>query len=353
MLAPLSRRWRSHRSRCVSLVYFLSHRTILIEYSKIFCTVSVRIKSVWGHYLFLKKFADANDILPPSTAPCHPAPGRRLLIIRNDNQSPAAGLFVGFDGILGQTTTSSSQATAHKRNSSLTSLNMSETTESSVSDAKSAVESASTPALNKRRWTFMGKLLTSASSESGASSPSNSRSSSPPTKTLEEARRETALARTNTTTHKKSGSTDSETPPASSSHRAFSFKFSLEWTQHFEKSAPGQQQNGSGPVRGGVGFNMGAERRITTPRLPAAAQGSLGARVPNMNREVVPKDPKEGGVEKATRAKYSGRALAEWSLIVAECNNFSDRRRAEGVPSLRWVEVPTLGVEGFRRFGPG
>ena len=96
---------------------------------------------------------------------------------------------------------------------------------------------------------------------------------------------------------------------------------------------------------------MGAERRLMAPRLPSAAQGSLGARVPNMNREVRPVDPKLFGIEKATRSKYSGRALAEWALVVAECNNFSDRRRAEGVPSLRWVEVPTLGVEGFRKFG--
>jgi hypothetical protein len=95
---------------------------------------------------------------------------------------------------------------------------------------------------------------------------------------------------------------------------------------------------------------MGAERRLLLPRLPAAAQASLSARIPNTNREVVPSDPRVNGVERATRAKYSGRALAEWASVVQECNNFFDRRRAEGVPSLRWVEVPTLGVEGFRRF---
>lgn len=88
-----------------------------------------------------------------------------------------------------------------------------------------------------------------------------------------------------------------------------------------------------------------------TPRLPAAAQATIGSRVPNMNKDVTPRDPKESGFDRALRAKYSGRALAEWFLIIAECNNFSERRRSEGVPSLRWVEVPTLGIEGFRRFG--
>ena len=50
-------------------------------------------------------------------------------------------------------------------------------------------------------------------------------------------------------------------------------------------------------------------------------------------------------------AKYAGRALAEWALIVGECNNFVERRRKEGVPNLKMIEVPVLGVEGFRRFG--
>lgn len=116
-------------------------------------------------------------------------------------------------------------------------------------------------------------------------------------------------------------------------------------------------------MRGGAGFNIGAERRLSPPRLPAHAHAWLGARVPGISNEILAKDPSAvneadiiDGVmpktgEKAARAKYAGRALAEWALVVGECNNFVERRRAEGVPSLRWVEVPTLGVEGFRRFG--
>jgi hypothetical protein len=46
---------------------------------------------------------------------------------------------------------------------------------------------------------------------------------------------------------------------------------------------------------------------------------------------------------------YSGRALSEWSLVVAECNNFVDRRRDEGISVLNEIEVPLLGVEGFRK----
>lgn len=46
-------------------------------------------------------------------------------------------------------------------------------------------------------------------------------------------------------------------------------------------------------------------------------------------------------------AVYTGRALAEWSLVVSECNSFVDRRRDEGVLGLAEVEVPSLGVEGL------
>ncbi|KAK4105314.1 DUF1765-domain-containing protein [Parathielavia hyrcaniae] len=49
----------------------------------------------------------------------------------------------------------------------------------------------------------------------------------------------------------------------------------------------------------------------------------------------------------ATGAVYAGRALAEWGIVVGECNSFIDRRRDEGVLGLSEVEVPILGVEGL------
>lgn len=53
----------------------------------------------------------------------------------------------------------------------------------------------------------------------------------------------------------------------------------------------------------------------------------------------------------AKNAAYAGRALAEWGQVIWECNNFVDRRRDEGVPSLAEVEIPLLGVESFRKPG--
>ncbi|EEP82531.1 predicted protein [Uncinocarpus reesii 1704] len=48
-------------------------------------------------------------------------------------------------------------------------------------------------------------------------------------------------------------------------------------------------------------------------------------------------------------SKYAGRALAEWSLVVSECDCFFQRRRDEGVPYDNLVEIPMLGVESFRK----
>jgi hypothetical protein len=309
--------------------------------------VSARVKANWAHYQYLKQSADRTRSLPPSTAPCHPAPGRRLLIIRNDNQIPTASLFLGFDGIVANTTTQTTpgttQPTSYKRHSSLSTLAKLDTADHNNPKLTADTPSpSSTP--NKKRWTFMGKMLPStfSTSDSSTSSPPASGRTTSPTKTLEEARRETALARSRPPLHAKTPSTDSETPPATSTHRAFSFKFSLEWAQHFEKPSKDPSHSRSG-----------SERRLGPPRLPAPAQAWISSRVPGSSQEVGASDPRggSGGVERGKRAKYAGRALAEWALVVGECNNFVERRRAEGVPGLRLVEVPILGVEGFKRLG--
>jgi len=87
------------------------------------------------------------------------------------------------------------------------------------------------------------------------------------------------------------------------------------------------------------------------PRLPAPAQSWIGAKMPGISREVTAKDPAEQGAVSVQRAKYAGRALAEWAQIVGEYNGFADRRRSEGVPTVKLIEIPTLSVEGFRKFG--
>lgn len=82
---------------------------------------------------------------------------------------------------------------------------------------------------------------------------------------------------------------------------------------------------------GGRSFDMSAGARGI--RSPVAAAPAIRAEKPT-------------GVYVAG-AVYAGRALAEWAMIVSECNSFVDRRRDEGVLGLSDVEVPILGVEGM------
>jgi hypothetical protein len=55
-------------------------------------------------------------------------------------------------------------------------------------------------------------------------------------------------------------------------------------------------------------------------------------------------------VSAETTAAYCGRSLAEWTIVVGECQMFFERRRHEGCPT-RWVETPLLGTEHLVR-GP-
>lgn len=85
--------------------------------------------------------------------------------------------------------------------------------------------------------------------------------------------------------------------------------------------------------------------RLVPPRLPMPAQ----AYVHPQSREAkahVSRAEQPLGEAKAS-AKYSGRALAEWMVIVMECQSFFERRKNEGVPHNRYVETPTLVVEVY------
>ena len=120
----------------------------------------------------------------------------------------------------------------------------------------------------------------------------------------------------------------SETPsPAPLTHRSYSFRFSLEWVDK----------------RFGTYQNM----RLQPPRLPLPAQALLQQRSINIDA-VSPSRPTGAAVTSST---YAGRALAEWTFVSHECQNFFDRRKNEGVPTNRQVETPTLNVEAFRRPG--
>ncbi|KAH8799436.1 hypothetical protein F5884DRAFT_863611 [Xylogone sp. PMI_703] len=313
--------------------------------TKIFCTALTRLSSNWAHYLYLKKTAEESHVLPPSAEPSLSAPGCRLLIVRNDTQAPASYLFLDTDGILAGAAVSISKEVASKRHSAFAELSKFDTSDNT---SKLTTDSAPPPNAGKKRWTFMCKMLSSFSSSSTDIFPKKGNSS----KTLEGARQKTATARSTAKTGARSraSSTECDTPPATGTHRAYSFKFSLEWAPHMNQA---QQHKKLRMLANGGGNGNSVNESPTylhLPRLPSPAQAWVASNVPNMCNEVAPTDPKDANRIPAT-ARYAGRSLAEWTLIVSECNNFAQRRMGEGVPGLRWIEVPALKVEGFRRLG--
>ncbi|KAK3329550.1 hypothetical protein B0H66DRAFT_29482 [Apodospora peruviana] len=416
---------------------------------KIFLVVSERLNTVWSHYLWMKQKAEAENRIPPSTAPSYPTPGKRFLIIRTEVQPPPPHLLLGFDPL----------------SSSLSGPGpvvdfpgaASGNSESTANDGKADTT-------YKKKWSLLGKVLSFTASQANIGM-SNGHSGGRRSwdEELEQARRETAAMRTAAA---RSGQPGGPPPPPKQSPSTavlpssdsgsstgsapiyeastFVFRFSLTW----------QGQN-SGP----------RDRILVRPRLPAPAQSRVSTRSATLNANesgkgalarrsdspppISPGLPPEtrrvsglmhtglvsearnarrlsvGGttikqdqekimdkrmslsidvttirlvsettddddrlhIQSPTRvsgsesseldrgrsldpegeivrsqssahavrpvgiygpgAVYSGRSLAEWSLVVSECNSFVDRRRDEGVLGLNEVEVPTLGVEGL------
>lgn len=243
--------------------------------------------------------------MAPSTAPCSPAPSRCLLILRND-QPPPPGMFLSFDNILSAVSNSSS---GPSRPTSRDSVVLSSPSASIIASA--AAETASSG--GKRRWGLLKSILPFSSS-SGPSSDSRPPAIDHVSKPQDKVQPASAVSGT-------------PGPQPVTAYRSHSFKFHLEW---FE--------NANFPSR---------DRKLFPPKLPTPAQlflESLGT-VPQDNTPLRPDGATAGP------SKYAGRALAEWAILVGECHNFFERRKAEGVPDNSKVETPTLSIEPFRRPG--
>jgi hypothetical protein len=298
--------------------------------SKILETLSKRLKKTWSGFLYLRDKCFADNLLPPSTAPCNPAPGRRLLIMRNDTQIDPDAVFLSFDGVFPSL---SNQSTAYREHSSLAQLSQADSP-LSILDGDRTLEPSGLP--TKKRWGLLRNILPFSSplsdglkSEDGADMPrptSSTVSSGSLMGNDEDVNGNPAPGEAKPTGKDLSVAQHGPKKNASQ-HRNRSFKFSLEWT---EKPS-----------------FVGRDRRLSPPRLPMPAQMFLQSRtseighVPSREPEMRPSD----------YSKYSGRALAEWTLVITECQNFFERRRAEGVPADEFVETPSLGVETFRKLG--
>lgn len=400
--------------------------------------MSDRLKQVWSHYLWLKQTAEATGKLPPSTAPCHPQPGKRFRIIRIETTPPQSGLLqTGFD-------TMSSAFGGFEIGAAITQS----PTERSGDSPTGQLE---TP--NKRRWSIFGKMLnfSSATAPGGSSAAESSKRSSSANDDLESARKALAAERsgpapppkTPVSSRESDASSTGSTPVYDAAQYVFKFTLGvLPWIPNMDMNAATSMHS-----------SLPRERPLTRPRLPAPAQARVSARtastgsrsddpappspgmspperlyssasqtglvngarnaarlgadsdpdasskgqgpdglvlvLPEIQRVTTLQSPDDSNSEADSpatmhsanewlemaprgraesdsqhtvqptqpvgvfkeRATYSGRALAEWSIVVHECNSFIDRRRDEGVCVLKDVEVPSLGVENLRRMG--
>lgn len=295
--------------------------TMLKFGSSIKQALSERLRSVWSHYLWLQEEAEQNQSVFPSTTACNPAPGRRFLIIRNDTPTIANnGPFLSFDGVV---------QNPHQRKPSPT---------NPVPPEPEAVRptfSLSTDShdfpdedTSKGKWNILKSVFGGNSKQTAKSKASVSN-----LKDKENASKVPVAKPTPEAAEKPAVPEASPSPPAPTpvqapiTHRSYSFRFSLEWVDK----------------RFGTYQNM----RLQPPRLPLPAQILLQQK--GINIDAVASAEPIGAA--ATSSRYAGRALAEWTFVSHECQNFFDRRKNEGVPVNRQVETPTLNVEAFRRPG--
>lgn len=340
---------------------------------------------MWNYFLSFQ--TKAGKLLTPllSTAPCAPAPGRRLIIIRNDYDHSSSNIFFS----LGDVPTSLLTApTAHDRRNT---------------DAAEEDESNASQPQIKKGWKMLRTMFSGSSNQSkpGEVSPpgSNSDDGEYSHKDLDNP--------SNDNNHNKAINANQESPEAvpensGKQHRRSSFRFTLEWAdrqrrvardrplytpalprplQKFLHSTRPQAVSQSDSTSlsnslSGTGSMNGSESdseedneiRLTSnntddsvPPAPAskattASPSSTTAIATATTGKIAAKrTPGLAGTaqnapdSQLVGSKYAGRALAEWALVVSECDNFFQRRRDEGVPSDKMVEVPALSVESFRK----
>lgn len=401
---------------------------------RIFCLVSERLNQTWAHYLWMKQVADAAGKLPPSTAPCHPQPGKRFMIIRTEQPVPQTGLLqTGFDSI----------------NSTFGTYETSTVPSAPIEKGDHDPPTSQMEPASKKRWSILGKIMSFSSNTGPLGSGTDATRRNSTTKDdLAEARRATAAERCGPPPPPKVAHSSTESDASSTGSipvyeaAQFVFKFTL-------GSLPWNPNAGMTDAASTMLSTLPRERPLCRPRLPAPAQSRIsayaaftgsgadnppspsgamdlpatthsgaserglvsGARnavpleqfefdldqelqspewgihlphvtriasfesrtaialttLPSNDSTIRPEVPPPGARGRETdrqvvlprqpvgvfkdRATYSGRALAEWGIVVHECNSFIDRRRDEGVFGLRDVEVPSLGVENLRRMG--
>ena len=277
-------------------------------------------------------------LVPPSSAPCSPAPSRSLVIVRTDSQPIMTPSKTHFEKYL--PTSVVTQSSPYQNHSSIL----------------STIPTADLPTHgNKKRWSlFRGLNMFGA--------PGNNR----PGEVTPPGSPDDHGAPISSDTADPNSAITEPKRPATPPHQAFSFKFSLEYfaarpnleNKNRSLTAPLLPPNAQNLLRSRQSLDSGGSGGSSTISRESGSGGSSNtgsqesggteSRGKTKAREVKPLKPRE---HEMSTARYSGRSLAEWAQVLHECRGFYIRRKQEGVPRDSLVETPTMGVENFRLMG--
>ncbi|KAH8694920.1 hypothetical protein BGW36DRAFT_298792 [Talaromyces proteolyticus] len=318
-----------------------------------------KLEQVWAYYLSFQSRAAKERKAQLSSAPCSPAPSRRILIIRCDNQQPSpTNLFVSFDRV--STPQSTLSNGSYRSHGVLT-----------VDPNGFPSESQSAP---RRRWNMLKNMF------AGVNNPKPGEVTPPGSSDENDINPMDNFMGDVITPTVSSSSQDSGSQPGDDSdsfqelqtpHQQYIFKFSLEWQQYtppsknrrlFSPTLPNGTLHHIQYIRsktlhdsttdddsGAEGSidELKGDQRDTDGSNASTNESYMSNKISVDETEAI--DVSKLRNEHLVASKYAGRALAEWAIVVSECDNFYDRRRDEGVPTDDLVEIPTLSVDNFRK----
>ncbi|KAF3917746.1 hypothetical protein ABW20_dc0101681 [Dactylellina cionopaga] len=285
--------------------------------SEIFDVLLTRLHKAHASFTFMRDESDRNSTVRPSVVPCPPAPNRKLSIIRVE-ATPGFGRPFSLDKMIPAHTEPAKQAPVPAK---------------AQPEANGSAQEANGGSAIKRKWSLLRNFLGAAE----ALKPSDQAPSPQPK----------AVATVTPQPSSRSSTNATYVPPRASSGKdnwqgtkvpygaAFGnrsrmqFKFVLE----FADRPP--------HARKGKGSNIPRLPRLTLDWLESMGEDKGLPAIGNLALSSSGTAPQNW--------KYYGRALAEWTLVVDEFDNFVERRKNEGIRDARDSEIPILSVDSLRK----
>ncbi|KAF7562768.1 hypothetical protein G7046_g1361 [Stylonectria norvegica] len=364
---------------------------------KLFLLVATRLRTVWSHYLYQKQTAEGEGRFPPSTAPVLPAPGKKFMIIRQEVNTPQPGLFMGFDAFAhafgdAEASRNDEPKTDTKKRWSILGKVLSlggngqnsnsswddefQNARRETAESRSRFGNAPTPPSKLSR--FNGTSSRS-SDDSRCSSPTYEEQSfifkfiltwqhqaAPPHHRILTRPRLPGPAQARVSSQLRGSDPSLPAPGLPAPNRQVSGSPQIGLINGARNASPMSSPVDEFPRQ--LSLNVAqdevSESQTRLSEVDDEGRSPIDVKhipMPSSSDDEADGSPEQSGDAITDPVKpvgfytknsvYAGRALAEWAQVVFECNNFVERRRDEGIMGLSEVEIPILGVDGFRKIG--